>query len=164
MVKKLLTAVLALSFVGVVAAPCFAAPAKVGDALPEMTITMLSGKSLSTAEMVKKKTVVITFIQTACSSCKGEIIELQKLVKESKNDVLVLPVAVDMRTGKEFLENYKSENAVSFDFGVDPKFSIPVMFGISFTPASIVVQDGKVTQIHRGYDDQIGAELAKLFK
>lgn len=165
MKKKTIAAVLGVFMLAAFAAPTWAARAKEGDAVPEFTVTMLSGKTLSSTELAKaNKTYLITFIQTACSACKGEIIGLNKLVKEAKSKVFVLPVAVDMRSGKDFLENYKSENAVDFDFGVDPKFSVPINFGISFTPATVVIKDGKVFKIYRGYDDEIEKELAQLFK
>ena len=137
---------------------------KVGDPVAEFSITMLSGKTVSSTELFKQnKTVVITFLQTACSLCKAEIIELQKMSKESKSAVFVLPIAVDMRTGKEFLENYKSENAVDFDFGIDPKFMVPPMFGFSFTPSSVVVVDGKIAQLISGFDDEARASMKKIF-
>jgi len=165
MAKKTIAAILGVFIVAAFTAPTWAARAGVGDAVPEFSISMLSGKTLTSADLVKNhKTFLITFIQTACSSCKGEIIELNKLSKESTAKIFVLPVAVDMRSGKDFLENYKSENAVDFDFGMDPKFSIPLNFGISFTPATIVVKDGKVAKIFRGYDDDVQKELAALFK
>ena len=164
MSKRLLAAVLALTILGAFASPSWAARLKEGDTVPEMSFSMLSGKTVKLADLAKgNSAVVITFIQTACSTCKGEIIELNKLVKSGKGKVAVLPIAVDMRSGKDFLENYKSENAVDFDFGIDPKFSIPVQFGISFTPASIVIKDGKVFKILRGYDEEVSGELAKLF-
>lgn len=164
MAKMMLGALAGLFLMTAVAAPTWAVGAKEGDAVPEFSITMLSGKTASIAEMQKSnKTIVITFIQTACSSCKGEIIELNKLAKQSKANVVVVPVAVDMRSGKDFLENYKTENAVDFDFGIDPKFSIPIKFGITFTPATVVIQDGKVAKIFRGYDEAVQGELAKLF-
>jgi len=168
MAKKTIAVLLGLFLMTVSAAPTWAGAivtAKEGDVSPEFSITMLSGKTLTSAELLKSnKTVIITFIQTACSSCKGEIIELNGLVKGSKAKVTVVPIAVDMRSGKDFLENYKSENAVDFDFGIDPKFAVPFKFGITFTPASVVIVDGKVSKIFRGYDDTIKDELAKLFK
>jgi len=163
--KKTIVAVLGVFMMAAFAAPTWAARANEGDLLPEFSVTMLSGKTVTSAELAKaNKTFLITFIQTACSACKGEIIGLNKLVKDSKSKIFVLPVAVDMRSGKDFLENYKSENAVDFDFGVDPKFSIPLNFGISFTPATVVIKDGKVFKIYRGFDDDIAKELAQLFK
>ena len=165
MAKKTLAVLMGLFLLTVAAAPSWAVRLKEGDVVPEFSISMLSGKTLSSVDLLKNnKTVLITFIQTACSSCKGEIIELNKLVKQSKAKVAVIPVAVDMRSGKDFLENYKTENGVDFDFGIDPKFSVPFMFGLSFTPATVVLQDGKVFKIFRGYDDTIKAELAELFK
>jgi peroxiredoxin len=163
--KKTIAAVLGVFMLAAFAAPTWAARANEGDAVPEFSVSMLSGKTMMSADLAKNnKTFLITFIQTACSSCKGEIIMLNKLAKESKSKIFVLPVAVDMRSGKDFLENYKSENAVDFDFGIDPKFSIPLNFGISFTPATVVIKDGKVAKIFRGYDDEIQKELTALFK
>lgn len=137
---------------------------KEGDPIPDFSMTMLSGKVVQSKELAaKNKTMILTFIQTACSACKGEIVALNKMAKDS-DKVYVLPVAVDMRSGKEFLDTYKSENAISFDFGLDPKFAVPRLFNVSFTPASVLIQNGIVTKIYRGYDDEIREELAKVFK
>lgn len=137
---------------------------KEGDPMPDFTVEMLSGKSLTSKEVaLKNKVVIVTFIQTACSACKGEIVTLNKLAKDNKGKVFVLPIAVDMRSGKDFLENYKNENAVGFDFGIDPKFAIPRMFNVSYTPASILIKDGVVAKIYRGYDENIRTELEKAF-
>ena len=165
MTKKMMI----VAFFGVFLLAAFAAPsqakwAAVGDVAPEFSLPMLSGQTLVSADLVKKnKTVVITFIQTACSACKGEIVELNKLAKKSKAGIVVIPVAVDMRSGKEFLDNYKSENAVDFDFGIDPKFSVPALFGMSFTPGTVVISGGKVAKVFRGYDPEVAKELATLF-
>lgn len=164
-IAALVTAtVLMMSF----AAPSWAGKSSmplVGDEVPPFSISMLSGKTVNSVDLfAKNKVVLITFLQTACSLCKAEITELQKLVKDYKGGVVVLPIAVDMRTGKEFLENYKAENAVDFDFGIDPKFTVPPMFGFSFTPSSVVVTDGKISHLFRGYDEEIRKEVDQLFK
>ena len=165
MAKKSIVLLLGILMLVFVAAPTWALGLKEGDVVPDFSVSMLSGKTFTLAEQMKStKTVIITFIQTACSSCKGEIIELNGLAKTSKAKIAVIPVAVDMRSGKDFLENYKSENAVDFDFGIDPKFAIPFKFGITFTPASVVITDGKIAKIFRGYDDAVKGDLEKLFK
>ena len=166
MAKRLATvALFGMFLLTAFAVPSQAKWADVGDVAPEFTLPLLSGKTFNSAEFAKQnKTVVITFIQTACSACKGEIIALNKLAKKSKANVGVLPVAVDMRSGKDFLDNYKSENAVDFDFGMDPKFSVPALFGMSFTPGTVVISGGKIVKVFRGYDADIAKELEAVFE
>lgn len=60
MAKKAIAAVLGAFMLAVFAAPTWA---KVGDAVPEFSVTMLSGKTVTSAELVKNnKMIVITFI------------------------------------------------------------------------------------------------------
>jgi thiol-disulfide isomerase/thioredoxin len=140
--------------------PVFAA----GEAVPELTINMLSGKQILLKEVAEKNhTVILTFIQTACTTCKGEIVELQRLAKKN-TAVIVIPVCVDMRGAKDFLTAYKADYEIAFDFGIDPDFKIPKTFGISFTPATVVIQGNKIAEVFRGYDGSVQKSLEGLFK
>jgi peroxiredoxin len=164
MTKKLLCLALGTIFMlGAAAAPAWAR-VKEGDPVPEITVNMMDGSPVELVKLAKEhKKMLITFIQTACSACRGEIVMLQGLYNKDAK-VFVLPISVDMRGGVDFLESYKKENAITFDFGLDPKFTIPRQFGMSFTPGTILVEDGKVAKIFRGYDDDIKADLEDLFK
>jgi peroxiredoxin len=164
MTKKSLALFVGVALLAVaIAVPALAA--KEGDPVPEITLNMLSGTELKLKEFAAKNpTVVIAFIQTACTSCRGEIAELQTLVNSGKGKVAVLPVFVDMRGGKAFLDGYKAENKITFDFALDPQFSVPKLFGMSYTPGTIIIKDSKVTSILKGYDDEIKKTLEKLFE
>ncbi len=76
----------------------------------------------------------------------------------------VAAVSVDF-AGVPVIKRFKEAKKFSFEVYADPDFSVPIAFGLTMTPSSVVIdKEGKVLAIYGGYDAGVKAKLADLFK
>ena len=136
--------------------PCAASAAvKVGDPAPEFELPVWgSDASFKLADMKGKKAVVIAITQSACSSCRTELDLLNNYV--GQGDLEVVTINVDARGGTEKWNGLMTQ--IVKDAGwkmpvlVDPKYSVPRMFGVRATPGLIVIgKDGTIKAIEIGF-------------
>jgi peroxiredoxin len=144
MIRKIATLLCAAALLAAV--PAMAGKVPVGAPAPDFTLTDIDGKTFQLSTFKDKKPVVITIMQSACSSCKDEM----KLLNELKSDNYeMIAVNVDARGGApgwaDNVKNYLKELEVSIRVASDPKFSVGRMFGVGATPCTIVIgKDGKL--------------------
>ncbi|MBI5905612.1 MAG: TlpA family protein disulfide reductase [Deltaproteobacteria bacterium] len=139
-----------------------AADVKVGAPMPEFSLKGEDGKVYN-LESIKGKKTVFTFMQAACSACRGEVVLLNDLAKVAK-DVLFLPISVDMG-GAKALERYKADYAITLTFLLDPEFQFPPKFGFTYTPATALIgADGKVAALLSGFDDDTAKKIKEFVK
>jgi len=164
MMKKLLLLCAALLLV---AAPAMAGKAVIGQPAPDFALTDLEGKDFKLSEMKDKKAVVLSIMQTACSSCKDELKRLQEFVGKS-DKYEILAINVDARSASpgwaDNVKAYMAEMELTMRMAPDPKFSVGRLYGVGATPTMIVVdKEGKLTQLITGFTPgESEAELAKI--
>jgi len=106
------------------------------------------------------------FLQTACQSCYREMMAL-KAAKAASPSLEVLGIFLDMKA-KDF-QKYISENGLPFTFGWDSGYSIADSYGVSFTPASFLLDaERTVAAVYRGFhpgiEQALKADIEKLGK
>ena len=112
-------------------------------------------------EMAGGKVAVLTFMQTACSSCKQLMDRLQQ-VAAKRPDISVVAVAIDLG-GPEVVSRY----AKYFGFGgitflADPDLKAAKTYGVSFTPGTFVVdRQGRLKAFMAGFDQGAYDELER---
>lgn len=121
-----------------------------GDAAPTFTFSDgATGVVMSSDSVARGKPLLVVFLQTACRSCYSEMLTLKKL-REEVGGFEVLGVFLDMKP-KNF-KSYMDENALPFQFTWDANYSIAQSYGVSFTPASFLLDgDRKVVAAYRGF-------------
>ncbi|GAB4279734.1 MAG: hypothetical protein Kow0092_35470 [Deferrisomatales bacterium] len=94
--------------------------------------------------------VVLAFANTSCSACKQEL-KVLKQVKEDladKLEVVVFYADVNVeRVLKPFVERAK----FPFKSVSDPEFQYADRFGFAFTPATVIIKDGKIVEKKSGW-------------
>ena len=145
------------------AKPAVEAPkvVKVGDVVPEFSLTdPISGKKVSFEKDIKGKTTAIVFMNTGCSACLAELMEMNDLKKEVKDKLQIYAIAVDKR-GEAVVKAYAEQYQFDVNYLTDPNFTMPPVYGFSYTPAMILVDKaGKVSHSSGGY--MPGADAGKL--
>ena len=173
-IKALLSALLAMAFV-CSAVPAFAAdpaPAekppvlKVGDAVKDFTIEDADSKmvTFNTDIKGKAKYTALIFMNTSCSACMAEARIMNGLAGENK-DLAVYAILVDAR-GQQAAAAYKERNPLpNVKFLIDKDFTIPPVYGYTYTPAMVIVdKTGKIMESKGGFMASQGEEFAKNMK
>jgi peroxiredoxin len=121
-----------------------------GESAPSFTCTdALTGTMMSFDSLYRDQPMVLVFLQTACRSCQREMDLLKKLHKEF-GKFGVLGVFIDM-TPRNF-RKYIEQNELPFSFTWDTDNSIADAYGVSFSPASFLLdQNRKVVRVYRGF-------------
>lgn len=138
---------------------------EVGDPTPKFSLIEVSTDKLLSFpdENLGKKVVIINVMQTACSTCKTELQELQKLAEKYKDKLKVFVIAVDSRVPrvKKYVKVYK----FPFTFISDPAFSVPAKFGFSYTPCTVFIDlEGKVAEKFGGFTEGDEKKLEEVIK
>lgn len=122
---------------------------QVGQSVPEFSLSGLDGRPVSFHKDIRGKAplTVIFFMTTACSACYEEIREIHDFVSKHPGKVDAWAVAVDLR-GAQTVGPYRQTNRFRVNYLLDPKFSLPRLFGFHYTP-SLVVVDANGVILHK---------------
>ncbi|MDA8179308.1 MAG: TlpA family protein disulfide reductase [Desulfobacteria bacterium] len=122
---------------------------QVGQSVPEFSLSGLDGRPVSFHKDIRGKAplTVIFFMTTACSACYEEIREIHDFVSKHPGKVDAWAVAVDLR-GAQTVVPYQQANRFRVNYLLDPKFSLPRLFGFHYTP-SLVVVDANGVILHK---------------
>jgi len=145
-----------------IASPAFSqdGPLKVGDVIgDDLMVTTMDGKQISLKKGLEKDYNLIQFMTTACSACRSELTTLLEYQESVKDKLAIYPIAGDM-SGAPAVERYKKKMILEMTFYLDSEFSLPPVFGFTFTPSiAILDKQGKILYTKGGYMPSDKAEL-----
>lgn len=121
----------------------------VGQPVPEFSLSGLNGEQVSFRRDIRGKAplTVFFFMTTACSACYEEIREINDFIAKHPGKIDAWAVAVDLR-GAQTVGPYQHANRFRVKYILDPKFSLPRVFGFHYTP-SLAVVDANGTLLHK---------------
>jgi len=124
-------------------------PVEVGQKVPEFSLPGLDGGAVSFERDIRGKAplAVFFFMTTACSACYEELKEINDFIGKNSGKIEVWTVAVDLR-GAQTVAPYQKANNFRVKYLIDPKFSLPRVFGFTYTP-SLAVVDAKGVLLHK---------------
>ena len=141
----------------------FAVPAmKVGDKVVSVPLKTLDGKEKDLMSLaVKGVPMVVFFTNSTCSSCRSEAALLASMKADLKEKMVLVGVLTDLsQTGYTTLDKSVQEAAT---FLHDPEFKTPPVFGFPYTPALIIIKDGKIVGEKGGFNPATDSkELSRL--
>lgn len=138
-------------------------PARVGAALPDFTLTELSGKQVKLSDYAGHP-VLINAWATWCPPCRAEMPALHDFYREHWADGFAL-LAVNAGETQAQVRSFIQQTGFTFPVLLDPNTALLTDLGIRSFPTSILVgRDGKVKTIHVGMltADQLQTEIAPL--
>lgn len=123
----------------------------VGQPVPEFSLPGLDGQPVSFVRDIRGKAplTVLLFMTTACSACLDELKEINEFASKHPGKVDLWAVAVDLR-GAQTVGPYQQSNRFRVKYLLDPKFSLPRVFGFNYTPSLVVVDAGGVILHKKG--------------
>ena len=138
---------------------------KVGDQLPDISLTMLNGEKW-TNKNFENKVVVIQFTGSWCGVCKREMPHLEKRVwQKFKSEDFIL-LGIDIKDTKEKAEAFVKLTAVTYPIAHDPEASIFSQFtldGAGVTRNIVVNKKGEIVFLTRLFDEkEFESMIAKI--
>ena len=136
---------------------------KVGEQVPNFTITMLNGKTLNINNL-KGKVVLVNFWATWCPYCVQELTRFpEEIVKKYAGKDFAV-VCIDRMDGnretRAKVEDFMKAKGYKFPVGLDEGGKVFGMFATSGIPRNYVIdKDGNIAYIGVGYD---AAEFTKV--
>lgn len=127
--------------------------AKVGQPVPDFSLVGLDSQPISFRKDIRGKAplTVFLFMTTSCSACYEEMREIHDFVLKHPGKVEAWAVAVDLR-GAQTVGPYQQTNRFRMKYLLDPKFSLPRVFGFHYTPSLVVVNaNGVILHKKGGY-------------
>ena len=149
MIRRVLPFLVVLLLAGSSPALSAERPIEVGQPVPEFSLPGLDGTPVSFRRDIRGKAplTVIFFMTTACSACYEELREIHEFTGRHPGKIEAWSVAVDLR-GAQTVGPYQQSNRFRVKYLLDPKFSLPRVFGFHYTP-SLAVIDAKGVLLHK---------------
>jgi len=146
-----------------------AAPAKpvpppianqVGMPVPAWEVKAADSDVMLTSEKLKGQPYGIVFVNSSCASCRSE---MGSLVKMKFDKFTLIVAAVDAKL-ERVLAVYRDQAKITFPIVDDSKFALAKKFGVSFTPASVIVgEDGKLAAWNAGFTEENAEKVMEDF-
>jgi len=139
--------------------------AKIGDRVPDFTMTLTNGKKVSSKDW-KGKVVLLQFTASWCGVCRREIpfIERDIWLKHKRNPDFLL-FGVDRDEPLEKVKRYQKEAGISYPLAIDTNADI---FGIfadkraGVTRNVVIDQTGKIVYMTRLFKEAEFREMVKV--
>lgn len=130
-----------------------------GDSLPEFSVIMNDGETVSPGSL-KGKVAVIVFFNTDCSDCRKELPVIQDLWEYYRENEAVKIVTISRQESEEEILKYWQENGLSLPFSPQESKDVYNLFAKSVIPRIYIAnKQGIITD---NFDDSDMPDLGKL--
>lgn len=117
--------------------------------IPDLTMTTLDGKTITTKDLVGKVTI-FNFWATWCAPCRAEIPDLVKLQDQYKDHLVIVGVLSEDEPGPH-VSKFVSDYQINYPIVPETKEMLDVFTGIYALPTTFMVgPDLKIMQKHIG--------------
>jgi thiol-disulfide isomerase/thioredoxin len=149
----LLALALALALAGGVSQA--AAPAEATAPLaPDFTLRALAGPNLRLQEQ-RGRVVLINFWATWCGPCRQEMPLLERLHQKYRSSGFVL-LGVNVDDDPRNAASVAAKLGVTFPVLLDTDKAVSRLYDLKAMPTTVLVdRDGRLRQLHRGYQDGV---------
>jgi thiol-disulfide isomerase/thioredoxin len=119
-------------------------PPVIGQLAPDFTLSDLTGKSVSLADL-RGKVVIVNFWATWCPPCRAEMPSMELLHRELSGEGLVLLAVNIEKTGRQTVPTFLSVSPHSFPILFDDREEVQKRYGVYKFPESFVIRkDGVI--------------------
>ena len=140
------------------------------NALPNVTLKTLDGKTLNTSDLPKDKPVIISFWATWCVNCIKELDAISEVYEDwqDETDVELFAVTIDDSRALKRVKPMVNGKGWDYDILLDTNQELKRALGISTIPVTLVVKNGKIIHRHSNYtpgaEDKLFEEVKELSK
>lgn len=133
---------------------------KVGDTIPEFTVDLSDGSTVS-SESMRGKTGVIVFFHTDCVDCREELPVVQKLWEAYKENPDVVFAVIARQESQEQIAKYWEENGLTMPYSPQDTKDVYLLFAPSVIPRIFITNPKGVITFTSGDTDMPSLELLK---
>lgn len=124
-----------------------------GDKLPQFTVTLNNGETVTTSSLRGKK-VLIEFFNTTCADCQQSLPTIDKLYRNLRDDEEIAIFAIARDENPSEIEAYWQENKLILPYSPQPDRKVYEQFATVGIPRIfIAAPDGTITATF-GPDDR----------
>jgi len=139
--------------------------AKIGDKVPDFTLTLANGKKISSQDW-KGKVVMLQFTASWCGICRKEIPYIQKDIwaKHKRNSDFLL-FGIDRDEPVEKVKRYQKEMNISYPIAVDQDADVFGLFAdkrAGVTRNVVIDRNGKIVFMTRLFKENEFKEMVKI--
>jgi thiol-disulfide isomerase/thioredoxin len=117
--------------------------------IPELTMTTLEGKTITTRDLAGK-VVIVNFWATWCAPCRAEIPDLVKLQTQYKDQLVIIGVLSEDEPGPH-VSRFAADYKINYPVVPETKELLAAFPGIYALPTTFMVgPDGRMMQKHIG--------------
>ena len=115
--KKILSILLTLCLAAGIAG-CACAESPQGQAMPDFTVELTDGTTVTLSELLRtKEVVVLNIFATWCGPCQGEFPEMEAVYQQYKDRMEIVAVSAYEGDDMETLRRFREEMGVTFPMG-----------------------------------------------
>ena len=115
--KKILSILVILCLAAGMAG-CACAESPQGQAMPDFSVELTDGTTVTLSELLRtKEVVVLNIFTTWCGPCQGEFPEMEAVYQQYKDRMEIVAVSPDSGDDMETLRLFKEEMGVTFPMG-----------------------------------------------
>lgn len=144
-------------------AQLFAMPPRAGQPAPNFKVVTSSGQTV-TLDNYRGYVLVLDFFATWCIPCRSSvphIVEINR--KYGKQGLQVLGMSAD-EDGDSVLATFAGEYHVNYPLALAGD-TVQSAYGVRSVPVMFIIdKQGKVAEIYRGFNDEIGRSMEQLIK
>jgi len=143
---------------------------KVGDKVPDFSLTMLDGKTIKLSELQKdeKQTkdgvVVLSYWCATCHSCRHVEGRLAKLATDYAGKAAVIALDANADDSAQGVATFAKKNGLTLSIALDPTGHSPDVFGIQRTTTTVVIDGNGVLRFCGQFQQKGGASAEEALK
>ena len=125
-------------------------PVRVGEVVPDFSVTLTDGKAWKLSELRKQArygkegVVVLTFWCSFCHSCRDVERRLDELATQFRGKALVMAVDASYGETREEVAAFKKKKQLALPIGLDGEGHAADIFGARMTTSTAVIDGGGV--------------------
>ena len=139
-----------------------------GQAMPDFTVSLTDGSTVTLSELLKNKDlVVLNIFASWCGPCEREFPEMENVYEENKDRMEIISVSAEPKDTMELISDYKSSHGLSFPMGLKGD-SLSFLKVSSFPTTIFIDRNGNVGFIKVGafvnraeFEDKINVFLSQ---
>lgn len=144
------------------------AVAKAGAQLPNVVLTDINGKTVSTGSLNNEgKPFILSFFELSCKPCMRELNAIAEVYEEWQEETGVKLVAVSLDQGANSLKVKPYANSKDWEYEIllDKNNDFKRAMNVTLLPTVFIIdKNGKTVYQHTGYSEGFENEIIKKVK
>jgi len=137
---------------------------KVGQAVPDFTVTSIDGKTYQMSKL-RGKTVLLIFFSNTCPGCLTELKEVESTIWQEFKSRNIVFLAIGRKNSIEEVNKFKEKHGFTLPMAPDPEKKIYNLFFTKYIPRNILIdKEGKIIYQKQGYEIEDAQILTSLIE